>query len=110
MQHAGQQHLIGDIEGHVGEQHGEQRDHDAAVAELGPRLDHLRQAEDRALRGVERHEQPIGIVKYWKFPRNQNAYTFPADALHTFRAGPAAGATQVLWVFSPALPDTDPRT
>ena len=57
VQPAGQQHLVGHVEGHVGEQHGEQRDHDAAVAELGPGLDHLGQAEHRALGGVERHEQ-----------------------------------------------------
>src|SRR5215470_150638 len=39
-----------------------------------------------------------------------DAYTFPADAPHTFRAGSAAGTTQVLWVFSPALPDTASHT
>jgi len=57
MQPAGHQHLVGDVEGHVGKQHGEQRDHHAAVAELGPGLDHLRQPEYRALGGVEGHEQ-----------------------------------------------------
>jgi len=38
-----------------------------------------------------------------------DAYTFPADAPHTFRAGSTAATTQVLWVFSPALPDSAPR-
>jgi quercetin dioxygenase-like cupin family protein len=37
-----------------------------------------------------------------------DAFTFPADSQHTFRASWAAGPTQVLWVFSPALPDTSP--
>lgn len=53
VQPAGQQYLVGHVEGHVGEQHGEQRDDDAAVTELGPGLDHLRQPEHRALGGVE---------------------------------------------------------
>jgi transcriptional regulator with XRE-family HTH domain len=35
-----------------------------------------------------------------------DAFTFPADTQHTFRVAPPAGRTQVLWVFSPALPDT----
>jgi hypothetical protein len=35
-----------------------------------------------------------------------DAYTFPAGTEHTFRAISAPGRTQVLWVFSPALPDT----
>lgn len=35
-----------------------------------------------------------------------DAFTFPAGSQHTFRAIRAAGRTQVLWVFSPALPDT----
>jgi quercetin dioxygenase-like cupin family protein/DNA-binding phage protein len=35
-----------------------------------------------------------------------DAFTFPGAAAHTFRAVPAAGRTRVLWVFSPALPDT----
>ncbi|HEY8044631.1 MAG TPA: XRE family transcriptional regulator [Streptosporangiaceae bacterium] len=34
-----------------------------------------------------------------------DAFTFPAGSQHTFRAVWAAGRTQVLWVFSPALPD-----
>jgi transcriptional regulator with XRE-family HTH domain len=34
-----------------------------------------------------------------------DAYTFPADAPHTFRSVHASGRTQVLWVVSPALPD-----
>jgi transcriptional regulator with XRE-family HTH domain len=34
-----------------------------------------------------------------------DAFTFPADTRHTFRAVPQAGVTQVLWVVSPALPD-----
>jgi transcriptional regulator with XRE-family HTH domain len=34
-----------------------------------------------------------------------DAFTFPADARHTFRGAPQAGRTQVLWVVSPALPD-----
>jgi transcriptional regulator with XRE-family HTH domain len=37
-----------------------------------------------------------------------DAFTFPASTQHTFRATPQAGRTQVLWVFSPALPDTGP--
>ena len=37
-----------------------------------------------------------------------DAFTFPAGSQHTFRASRAAGPTQVLWVFSPALPDTSP--
>ncbi len=35
-----------------------------------------------------------------------DAYTFPADAPHTFRSVHASGRTQVLWLVSPALPDT----
>jgi transcriptional regulator with XRE-family HTH domain/mannose-6-phosphate isomerase-like protein (cupin superfamily) len=35
-----------------------------------------------------------------------DAYTFPADAPHTFRSALASGRTQVLWLVSPALPDT----
>jgi quercetin dioxygenase-like cupin family protein len=35
-----------------------------------------------------------------------DAYTFPADAPHTFRSALTSGRTQVLWVFLPALPDT----
>lgn len=35
-----------------------------------------------------------------------DAFTFPAGSQHTFRGIWAAGRTQVLWVFSPALPDT----
>jgi transcriptional regulator with XRE-family HTH domain len=34
-----------------------------------------------------------------------DAFTFPANTSHTFRATPQAGRTQVLWVVSPALPD-----
>ena len=34
-----------------------------------------------------------------------DAFTFPADTRHTFRAAQQAGLTQVLWVVSPALPD-----
>jgi transcriptional regulator with XRE-family HTH domain len=34
-----------------------------------------------------------------------DAYTFPADAPHTFRSVQASGPTQVLWLVSPALPD-----
>jgi transcriptional regulator with XRE-family HTH domain len=34
-----------------------------------------------------------------------DAYTFPASIQHTFGVPPAAGRAQVLWVFSPALPD-----
>jgi transcriptional regulator with XRE-family HTH domain len=37
-----------------------------------------------------------------------DAFTFPARAGHTFRAVPGAGPAQVLWVLSPALPDTGP--
>ena len=35
-----------------------------------------------------------------------DAFTFPASTQHTFRVAPPAGHAQVLWVFSPALPDT----
>jgi transcriptional regulator with XRE-family HTH domain/mannose-6-phosphate isomerase-like protein (cupin superfamily) len=35
-----------------------------------------------------------------------DAYTFRADAPHTFRSAQASGRTQVLWLVSPALPDT----
>ena len=34
-----------------------------------------------------------------------DAFTFPAGIRHSFRAVPAEGTTQVLWVLSPALPD-----
>ncbi len=34
-----------------------------------------------------------------------DAFTFPADAPHTFHSVHATGRTQVLWVVSPALPD-----
>jgi transcriptional regulator with XRE-family HTH domain len=35
-----------------------------------------------------------------------DAFTFPASTQHTFRVPKPAGRTRVLWVFSPALPDT----
>jgi transcriptional regulator with XRE-family HTH domain len=35
-----------------------------------------------------------------------DAFTFPASTQHTFRVPKPVGRTQVLWVFSPALPDT----
>jgi transcriptional regulator with XRE-family HTH domain len=35
-----------------------------------------------------------------------DAYTFPASTEHTFRVRPEHGPARVLWVFSPALPDT----
>ena len=35
-----------------------------------------------------------------------DAYTFPASTEHTFRVLPEAGPARVLWVFSPALPDS----
>lgn len=35
-----------------------------------------------------------------------DAFTFPSSTEHTFRVPPSAEATRVLWVFSPALPDT----
>lgn len=38
--------------------------------------------------------------------REGDAFTFPADTRHSFRGAPQAGTTQVLWVVSPALPDT----
>jgi transcriptional regulator with XRE-family HTH domain len=34
-----------------------------------------------------------------------DAFTFQSSAEHTFHVPPSAGPTQVLWVFSPALPD-----
>ncbi len=37
-----------------------------------------------------------------------DAFTFPPSTQHTFRVAPPAGPTRVLWVFSPALPDTGP--
>jgi quercetin dioxygenase-like cupin family protein len=37
-----------------------------------------------------------------------DAFTFPANIEHTFEAAPQVGATQVLWIISPALPDTGP--
>ena len=37
-----------------------------------------------------------------------DAFTFPPSTLHTFRVAALAGRAQVLWVFSPALPDTGP--
>jgi quercetin dioxygenase-like cupin family protein len=38
-----------------------------------------------------------------------DAFTFPPSTEHTFAVRPAAGRTQVLWVFSPALPDSGLR-
>ena len=38
-----------------------------------------------------------------------DAFTFAASARHMFRAAPQAGGTRVLWVVSPALPDTARR-
>ena len=35
-----------------------------------------------------------------------DAFTFAASTPHTFRAAPDAGKTQVLWMISPALPDS----
>jgi transcriptional regulator with XRE-family HTH domain len=35
-----------------------------------------------------------------------DAFTFPANIEHTFLVPPRAGRTQVLWIISPALPDT----
>jgi transcriptional regulator with XRE-family HTH domain len=37
-----------------------------------------------------------------------DAYTFPASTEHAFLASADAGPTRVLWVFSPAIPDTSP--
>jgi transcriptional regulator with XRE-family HTH domain len=34
-----------------------------------------------------------------------DAFTFSASTEHTFRVPPSAGPAQVLWIFSPALPD-----
>ena len=34
-----------------------------------------------------------------------DAFTFPPNTKHCFRTGTGRGRTQVLWVFSPALPD-----
>jgi hypothetical protein len=52
-----QQHLVGHVEGQVGEQHGEQCDDHAAEAELGARLNHLRQPQGGSLRRVQGHER-----------------------------------------------------
>jgi len=35
-----------------------------------------------------------------------DAFTFPASTAHTFRVSRDAGRAQVLWMFSPALPDS----
>jgi len=35
-----------------------------------------------------------------------DAFTFPSGTEHTFKVPLSAGVTQVLWVLSPALPDT----
>ncbi|HEY1642213.1 MAG TPA: XRE family transcriptional regulator [Streptosporangiaceae bacterium] len=37
-----------------------------------------------------------------------DAFTFPASTGHYWSVVPPAGRTRVLWVFSPALPDTGP--
>ncbi len=37
-----------------------------------------------------------------------DAFTFPASTPHTFGVATSADRAQVLWVFSPALPDTGP--
>ena len=37
-----------------------------------------------------------------------DAFTFPASTQHTFGVARSADRAQVLWVFSPALPDTGP--
>lgn len=37
-----------------------------------------------------------------------DAFTFPASTQHTFRVAAPADRSQVLWIFSPALPDTSP--
>jgi transcriptional regulator with XRE-family HTH domain len=34
-----------------------------------------------------------------------DAFTFQSSAAHTFEVPPSAGPSQVLWIFSPALPD-----
>jgi transcriptional regulator with XRE-family HTH domain len=39
-----------------------------------------------------------------------DAFTFPPSTRHAFRVAASAGRTQVLWVFSPALPDTTRAT
>jgi transcriptional regulator with XRE-family HTH domain len=38
--------------------------------------------------------------------RQGDAYTFPASTEHMFHVLPSSGPAQVLWVFSPALPDS----
>ncbi len=38
-----------------------------------------------------------------------DAFTFPASIQHTFGVTPPADRAQVLWIFSPALPDTGPE-
>ena len=90
-------HLVGHVEGHIGEQHGKQCDDHATEAELGARLDHLREPEAgpgvacRAMNRVPTRipaapavmvhprdspnagpMKPIGMVKYWKLPRNHS--------------------------------------
>jgi glyoxylate utilization-related uncharacterized protein len=39
-----------------------------------------------------------------------DAFTFPPSNEHVFRVAASAGRTQVLWVFSPALPDSTRAT
>ena len=39
-----------------------------------------------------------------------DAFTFPAKTQHAFRVVAPAGPARVLWVFSPALPDTSRDT
>ncbi|SLE96874.1 Uncharacterised protein [Mycobacteroides abscessus subsp. massiliense] len=51
------QHLIGNIERHIREQRGEQRNEHTPIAELSTRLDHLRQPHMRPLGCMKRHEQ-----------------------------------------------------
>src|SRR5580704_8529145 len=50
------EHGVGHFETDKREEGADEHDHHAAIAELRPRLDHLRQTELGALRGVEGHE------------------------------------------------------
>ena len=51
------QHHVDDVETGEHKQRRQQRQNHPAIAELGPRLDHLRQAQMRPLGAVKGHEQ-----------------------------------------------------
>ena len=51
-----EQHLVGHVESHIGEERRKRDDNDAGVAKLRSGLNHLRQAQLGTLRRVKRHE------------------------------------------------------